>query len=199
MKYYWQHRRKVWWQAFDWGRCIRVHCHGCDGPCRKCCMKWPTMNEWMWVQLLVGSRLDVWFLFILFYFILGSLLVIEREDIATSKGHFTHETESPSWPLHLKHSHWWKRRSQWSKFATSRYARGTNGVYKWMQEGCKVYMDSYVASNGSCFMVTWIVFKNYLLEVSLTQNRENMALRTLTTVDSFILTLTTCMNRDSLK
>ena len=41
-----------------------------------------------------------------------------------------------------------------------------------------------MASNGSCFMVTWIVFENHLLEVSLTQNRwETMALRTLTTVD----------------
>ena len=27
-----------------------------------------------------------------------------------SEGHFTHETERP-WPLHFKHSHWWKRRS----------------------------------------------------------------------------------------
>ena len=24
-----------------------------------------------------------------------------------------------------------------------------------MQDGCKVYMDSYMASNGPCFMVTW--------------------------------------------
>ena len=24
----------------------------------------------------------------------------------------------------------------------------------WMQDGCKVYMDSYTTSNGSCFMVT---------------------------------------------
>ena len=46
----------------------------------------------------------------------------------------------------------------------------------WMQYGCKVYMDSHMASNGSCFMVTWIVFKNHLLEVGLTQNRETMAL-----------------------
>ena len=29
----------------------------------------------------------------------------------------------------------------------------------WMQDGCKVYMDSYVASNGSCSMVTWTIFK----------------------------------------
>jgi hypothetical protein len=52
-----------------------------------------------------------------------------------------------------------------------------------MQDGCKVYMDSYMAPNGSRFMVTWIVFKNHLLEVGLTQNRETMALRKLITVD----------------
>ena len=54
-----------------------------------------------------------------------------------------------------------------------------------MQDGCKVYMDSYMASNGSCFMVTWIVFKNHLLEVGLTQNRETIALQNLTIVDLF--------------
>ena len=30
----------------------------------------------------------------------------------------------------------------------------------WMQDGCKVYMDSCRISNGSCFMVILIVFKN---------------------------------------
>ena len=35
------------------------------------------------------------------------------------------KTESP-WPLHFKHSHWWKRWSR-SKFA-SHYTWGTNGV-----------------------------------------------------------------------
>ena len=45
------------------------------------------------------------------------------------------------------------------------------------------YMDSYMASNGSCFMVTWIIFKNHLLEVGQTQNEETMALQMLTTVD----------------
>jgi hypothetical protein len=39
-----------------------------------------------------------------------------------------------------------------------------------MQDGCKVYMDLYMASNGSCFMVTWTSFKNHLLEVGPTQN-----------------------------
>ena len=53
-----------------------------------------------------------------------------------------------------------------------------------MQDGCKDYMDSYMVSNGSCFMVTWTTFKHHLLKV-LTQNRETMALQTLTTVDLF--------------
>ena len=39
----------------------------------------------------------------------------------------------------------------------------------WMQDGCKVSMDSYVSSNGSYFTVIWISFKNHLLEVDLTQ------------------------------
>ena len=43
-------------------------------------------------------------------------------------------------------------------------------------------MDSHIASNGSCFLVTWTTFKNHLLEVGLTQNRETMALQMLTTV-----------------
>ena len=51
----------------------------------------------------------------------------------------------------------------------------------------KVYMDSYMASNGSRFMATWISFKNHLLEVRLTQNQDTMALRTLTTVVLFHL------------
>jgi hypothetical protein len=43
----------------------------------------------------------------------------------TTKGHFPHKTKSP-WPLHFKHSHWWKRRN-WSN-VTSHYTWGTNGV-----------------------------------------------------------------------
>jgi hypothetical protein len=39
-----------------------------------------------------------------------------------------------------------------------------------MQDGCKDYMDSYMASNGLSFMVTWTNWKNHLLEVGLTQN-----------------------------
>ena len=51
----------------------------------------------------------------------------------------------------------------------------------WMQDGCKDYM----ASHGPCFMVTWTISKNHLVEVGPTQNRETMALRTLMTVDLF--------------
>ena len=57
---------------------------------------------------------------------------------------------------------------------------------KWMQDdGCKVYMDSYVTSNGACFMITWINFENHFLEVGLTQNQEAMVLSTLGVVDLF--------------
>ena len=69
-----------------------------------------------------------------------------------------------------------------------------------MQDGCKVYVDSYMASNGSCFMVTWIIFENHLLEGGLTQNWGTMALRMLTTVDLLYLIMwRTRMNGSSLK
>ena len=64
-----------------------------------------------------------------------------------------------------------------------------------MQDGCKVYMDYDMASNRSCFMVTWAILNNHLLEVGLTQNRETMALLTLTTIDLFYLSyVRTCVN-----
>jgi hypothetical protein len=49
----------------------------------------------------------------------------------------------------------------------------------------KVYVDFYMASNGSCFVVTWIIFKDKFLEVNLTSNHETVALQTFTTVDLF--------------
>ena len=55
----------------------------------------------------------------------------------------------------------------------------------WIEGGCQVYMDPYMASNGSCFMVTWTILRNNLLEVGLTHDRETIALRTLTTVVLF--------------
>ena len=54
-----------------------------------------------------------------------------------------------------------------------------------MQDGCKVYMESYMALNASCFMVTWIILKNHLLKVGLIQNQEAMGLQMLTINDSF--------------
>ena len=58
-----------------------------------------------------------------------------------------------------------------------------------MQDGCKSYMDSYMASNGSCYMVAWTILKTHLLEVGLTQNRETMALRMLATVILFYVVM----------
>ena len=69
-----------------------------------------------------------------------------------------------------------------------------------MQDGCQVYMDSYMALNGSCFMVTWIIFNNHLLEVDLTQNQETMHFERLQSlVYSILSCVRTRMNRNSLK
>jgi hypothetical protein len=96
----------------------------------------------------------------------------------------THDTESP-WLLHIKHSDWWKRRSR-SKFALQLCLREQS---MWMRDGCKVYIDSYMAPNGSCFMVTWIIIKYHHLEVDLTQNKATMALQNLTTIYSIYFIL----------
>ena len=49
-----------------------------------------------------------------------------------------------------------------------------------MQAGHNAYIDSYM---GSCFMVTWTLFKIHLVEVDLTHlNREITALRNLTII-----------------
>jgi hypothetical protein len=58
---------------------------------------------------------------------------------------------------------------------------GTNRVCE-----CKMDVKStwtLKSSNGSCSMVTWTIFKNHLLEVDLTHNREAMALPTFITVE----------------
>ena len=55
----------------------------------------------------------------------------------------------------------------------------------WMQDGCEFYMHSYMASKGSCFMVSGTIFQNHPLEVGPTQNPETMALQTLTTIGLF--------------
>jgi len=65
-----------------------------------------------------------------------------------------------------------------------------------MQEDrCKVYMNPYMTLASE-----WTIFQNHLLEVGLTQKRETMALRTLTTVGLFYLSrVRTRLNRISLK
>ena len=87
-----------------------------------------------------------------------------------------------------------KSRSR-SKFA-SQYPWGTNGV-------CECKMDVKSTWISTCHRtdhVSWFVFKNHLLEVGLTQNRETMALEMLTTVDLFYIIMhRTCMNKKSLK
>ena len=50
--------------------------------------------------------------------------------LCRAKGRFTHDMET-MWPLHFKHSHWWKRRSR-SKFATSHYVWGTKEGSMWL-------------------------------------------------------------------
>ena len=54
-----------------------------------------------------------------------------------------------------------------------------------MQDGCKVYMDSYMSSSWSCFMIIWTNFKNNLLEVGLTQTQETLTLQNFTTIGLF--------------
>jgi hypothetical protein len=60
---------------------------------------------------------------------------------------------------------------------------------KWLQVGCKLVKSTWIPAwhqNGSCFMVTWTISKNHLLEVGLTQNQETIALRHLTVIDLFL-------------
>jgi hypothetical protein len=76
---------------------------------------------------------------------------------------------------------------------------------KWMQDGCKVTMDSYMTSNWSCFMVSWSIFKNHILEVGLTQKRETIHFEISLTLIYSILSCVwmgmwgLCVNRNSLK
>ena len=74
--------------------------------------------------------------------------VIPCHNIIMSKTNSpSHETESP-WPIHFKHSHWWKRRSR-SK-VSSHYAWGTTGVRE-----CK--MDVKFLHG-----IVWIMFNGHL-------------------------------------
>ena len=69
-----------------------------------------------------------------------------------------------------------------------------------MEDGCKVYVASYMAVNGSCFMVTWTILKNHLLEVGLTKNWETMALEHSQKLVYYVIScVRTRMDRHSLK
>ena len=60
----------------------------------------------------------------------------------------------------------------------------------WSHDGCKVYMGSYMASNGSCFMVTWDYFQNPPFggrPNTQTTGRPCTTLRMLPTVDLFYI------------
>jgi hypothetical protein len=81
-------------------------------------------------------------------------------DVIGAEGHFTHETES-MWPLHFKHSHWWKRRSR-SKFA-SHYAWGTSGVCECKMDVKFTWIPIWHQMDHISYMVTWIIFKKPLL------------------------------------
>jgi hypothetical protein len=65
-------------------------------------------------------------------------------------------------------------------------ALGTNKVCECKMDVKYTWIPTWHQMNH-VFMVTWTNFKNHLLEVGLTQNRETMALRTLTIVDLFNL------------
>ena len=81
----------------------------------------------------------------------------------------TYET-ARRWPLQLKCCYSLKK-TELVQVRSTLSLRDQESL--WMhQDGCKVYMDSFLhgIKNGSCFMVTWIIFENYLLEVGLTQN-----------------------------
>ena len=82
------------------------------------------------------------------------------------------------WLVHFNHSRGWKRAEPVQVCFTLRL----RDQHKWIQDGCKIYMSSYMAINGPCFMGTWISFKTHLLEVGLTQTGETVPLRTLTTI-----------------
>ena len=62
-----------------------------------------------------------------------ALPFIYSQPMARVWNHFTHEIDIP-WPLHFKHSHWWKRRSR-SKFAIHATFEGPT------EDACECKMD----------------------------------------------------------
>ena len=81
------------------------------------------------------------------------------------------------WPLHFEHTHSWEKAEPVQDRFTLRLRDQRS---EWMQDGCKVYMDLSMASNGSCFHGHLDYIQSRLLEVGITQNRETTAIRNLT-------------------
>ena len=78
-----------------------------------------------------------------------------------TKGHFTHETEGP-WLLPFQALSLVEN-AEPVQVRFTLPLRDQRSM--WMQDGCKVHMNFYIALNGSCFMVTWTLFKTHLLGV----------------------------------
>ena len=90
----------------------------------------------------------------------------ESESRSNTKGRYIHKIED-TWLLDFKQFSLVNKAEMVQVHFTLRL-RDQRSM--WMQDGYKVYMDSYMASNGPCFMVTWTMSKNDLLEAGLTQN-----------------------------
>jgi hypothetical protein len=79
--------------------------------------------------------------------------------------------------------------------------QGLTGVCECEMDG-KVGMDSYMASNRSCFMVTWISFEKHFLEVGRSEHKTGRSWHTGCSqppVYSILSCVRACMNRNSLK
>ena len=77
-----------------------------------------------------------------------------------------------------------------TEYVNARWDVKSTWIPTWRQ------LDHVSWSLGSCFMLTWTIFKNRLLEVGPTQKMETMALRT-PLIYSILSCVRTRMNRNS--
>ena len=110
------------------------------------------------------------------------------------------ENMIPAGPQHTRHCCPWPSGGKGGAGLVRFTLRLRDQQKMWMQDRCKVYMDSCMASNGWCFMFTWTIFQNQLLTIGLTQNQKTMALWTSQLLIYFILSCVRMhMNKNSLK
>ena len=90
--------------------------------------------------------------------------LLHTSTIIKYKGHFTQKIESP-WPSHSKHSRLVGKveKVELVQVRFTLCLRDQRSM--WMQDGCKVYMESYMASNGSCLMVSWTIIWSVLTNI----------------------------------